>query len=180
MARTSASLRLTVNFQEHRQAARGRQRLFVGFRCSSSAACLYRAFDAARERPLSPGGDFAALPANDRFLSGPAARPEKCRRRLGVDLSRSAASFSSPHRERLGRVLDQIAHRPKQPPPLPPLRDRRHAPLPVLEAVWPAHGHTRRRSPAVDRVLQSSVTAWVAARPLRSDAGPADTRALHL
>jgi len=38
----------------------GRQRLFAASRCSRSAACLYRAVDATRERPLSPGGDFAA------------------------------------------------------------------------------------------------------------------------
>ena len=71
----------------------------------------------------------------------------QCIWRLRVDLSRSTESFSSLDCERLGRVLDQIPHCPKQPPLLPPLRDRRHAPPPVLEAVLLALGRTGRRSP---------------------------------
>jgi len=57
---------------------------------------LYRAVDATRERPLSPGGDFAAWLANDRFLSGPAADLKSATDGLGsfslivADVSRSA------------------------------------------------------------------------------------------
>jgi len=54
------AIRPDDGFREMRKAGPGRQRLFAAFRCSRSAACLYRAVDATRERPLSRGGDFAA------------------------------------------------------------------------------------------------------------------------
>jgi hypothetical protein len=60
------------------RASMGRQRQFVACGCSRSAAIVFRSAVATRERPLSRGSDFSTLSANDRLLSAPVARPEKC------------------------------------------------------------------------------------------------------
>lgn len=74
----------------------GRQRQFATFGCRRSPEIVTRSKVAPHERLLSQGSEFSTCSANDRLLSAPVARLEKCRRRLWVGSGSSIYAFERP------------------------------------------------------------------------------------